>query len=74
LAAAAFGVWRVNSEIFVARGRIHEGAKRWDRILLAFLLPAFLAILPVASIDGGRSPWPQMSWWIVGLGYVLLLD
>jgi protein-S-isoprenylcysteine O-methyltransferase Ste14 len=73
LAAAAFHLWRVNPEIFVARSRIQKGTKGWDRFLLAFLLPAFLAILPVASIDAGRSQWPQVSWWVVSLGYVLLL-
>ena len=33
-ALAALYLWRVNPEIVVARSRIHEGTKRWDRILL----------------------------------------
>src|SRR4051794_35984667 len=39
----ALYLWRVNPEIFAARSRIHEGTKRWDRILLAFLFPAMAA-------------------------------
>ncbi len=64
---------RVNPDIFVARSRIHEGTKRWDRILLAFLFPMIAAILPVAALDAGRSHWFPVPWWVCGLGYILLL-
>jgi protein-S-isoprenylcysteine O-methyltransferase Ste14 len=73
LGAAALYLWRVNPEIFVARSRIREGTKPWDRVLLAFLFPAFLAIFPVASLDDARLDWSRVPWWVVGVGYVLLL-
>jgi protein-S-isoprenylcysteine O-methyltransferase Ste14 len=70
--AAALYLWRINPEIFAARSQIHPGTKRWDRILLGFLFPAMLAIFPVAALDDGRFQWSRMSWWFVGLGYLLL--
>jgi protein-S-isoprenylcysteine O-methyltransferase Ste14 len=69
---SALYLWRINPEIFAARSRIHPGTKRWDRILLGFLFPAMLAILPVAALDDGQFQWSRMSWWFVGLGYLLL--
>jgi protein-S-isoprenylcysteine O-methyltransferase Ste14 len=72
LGAAALYLWRINPEIFAARSRIHPESKRWDRILLGFLLPAMVAIIPVAALDDGRFQWSRMSWWFVGLGYFLL--
>jgi protein-S-isoprenylcysteine O-methyltransferase Ste14 len=65
-------LWRINPELFVARSRIQPGTKRWDRMLLGFLFPAMLAILAVAALDDGRFQWSRMSWWFVGLGYLLL--
>lgn len=62
---------RVNPEIFVARRRIHKGTKLWDRVLLGFLFPAFLAVLVVAALDDGRFGWSDLPWWSVGVGYVL---
>ncbi len=72
MVAAALYLWRVNPAIFAARGKIHEGTERLDRILLGFLLAAVLAIVPLASLDDGRFQWSRMSWWIVGVGYLLL--
>lgn len=50
---SALYLWRSNPEIFAARSRIHPGTKRWDRILLGLLLPAMVAIVPVAALDDG---------------------
>jgi protein-S-isoprenylcysteine O-methyltransferase Ste14 len=67
-------LWRINPEIFVARSRMfREGTKRWDRILLGFLLPAMIAIIPVAALDDGRFQWSRVPWWVVVTGYLLLL-
>jgi protein-S-isoprenylcysteine O-methyltransferase Ste14 len=71
MAAAALYMWRVNPENFAARSRIHEGTKACDRILLTFLFLGMLAILPVAALDDGRFHRSLMSWWFVGLGYLL---
>lgn len=70
---AALVLWRVNPVIYRARSRIQPGTKRWDRILLAMLFPAFLAILPVAALDDGRFHWLPVPWQVVGAGYVLLV-
>ena len=70
---SALYLWRVNPEIFAARRRIHEGTKRWDRILLAFLFPAMAAIVVVAALDDGRFHWSAVPGWACGLGYALLL-
>jgi len=66
-------LWRVNPEVIVARSNIHEGTKRWDKILLWFFLPAVYAIMPVAALDDGRFHWLPVPWWVCGVGYVLFL-
>ena len=43
LVAAGLYLWCVNPEVVLARIRFHRGTKRWDRILLCFLLPAVYA-------------------------------
>jgi protein-S-isoprenylcysteine O-methyltransferase Ste14 len=73
LGVSAPYLWRINPEIFAAPSRIHPGTKRWDRILLGFLFPAMIAIVPVGALDDGRFHWSRMSWWFVGLGYFLLI-
>ena len=67
-------LWRLNPEIFVARARLTgQGIRVWDRALLAILLPAFAAILPVAGLDDGRfHRAPAAGIWVVA-GYVLLV-
>jgi protein-S-isoprenylcysteine O-methyltransferase Ste14 len=73
LGVSARYLWWINPEIFAARSRIHPGTKRWDRILLGFLFPAMIAIVPVGALDDARFHWSRMSWWFVGLGYLLLI-
>jgi protein-S-isoprenylcysteine O-methyltransferase Ste14 len=72
--AAVLYLARVNPEIFVARSQLfREGTKRWDRILLGFLIPAMVVVLPVAALDDGRFHWSRMPSWVVAVGYLLLL-
>jgi len=71
--AGALAVGRVNPEIFAARSRIHEGTKGWDLVLLSLLMPAMLAIFPVAALDDARFHWSRAPWWVCGVGYVLFL-
>jgi|SRR6516165_6379105 hypothetical protein len=66
LAVVALYLWRVNPEVVVARTGLHEGTKRWDKILLWFFLPAVYAIIPVAALDDGRFQWVPMPWWVSG--------
>ena len=72
-AVSAVWVWRVNPEIFAARSRIHKGTKKWDRILLAALVPVMVVIFPVAALDDGRYHWHHVPWWMCGIGYVLVI-
>jgi protein-S-isoprenylcysteine O-methyltransferase Ste14 len=62
----------VNPEMVVARIRFHRGTKRWDRILLCFLVPAVYAVFLVATLDYGRH-WSPVPWWVCAIGYVLFL-
>jgi protein-S-isoprenylcysteine O-methyltransferase Ste14 len=70
---AALYLWRVNPEIYEARSQIHEGTKRWDRRLLAVMVPVMAATLIVAALDDARFHWHPVPWWVCGLGYVLVL-
>lgn len=64
---------RVNPIIFRARSRFQKGTKAWDRTLLAMILPAMVAILPVAALDAGRFQWLPVPSWAVLVGYAALL-
>jgi protein-S-isoprenylcysteine O-methyltransferase Ste14 len=66
-------ILRVNPEVLTARVNAHQGTKPWDRVLIGFLLPTIMAILPVAAFDDGRFHWLPLPWWVCALGYVLLL-
>lgn len=41
---------RINPMIYRARSRIQPGTKGWDKTLLAVILPAMVAIVPVAAL------------------------
>jgi protein-S-isoprenylcysteine O-methyltransferase Ste14 len=73
VAVAVLYLWRVNSEVVVARSKAHAGTKRWDKILLWFFFVTIYAILPVAALDDGRFHWFVLPWWVCGVGYLLLL-
>lgn len=64
---------RVNPVIYRARSRFQPGTKRWDKALLAVILPAMVAILPVAALDAGRFHWSAVPPWTVVLGYACML-
>lgn len=67
---AGLHLWRVNPEVVVARIAFHQVTKRWDKILLWFLLPALYAILPVAALDKRFHGLPAPAW-ACAIGYVL---
>jgi protein-S-isoprenylcysteine O-methyltransferase Ste14 len=73
LVVAGLYLWRVNPEVLVARARFHGGTKRWDRILVCFLIPASFAVFLVAALDYGRFHWLPVPWWVCGIGYALFL-
>ena len=64
---------RVNPEVIAARINRHKGTKRWDRILVAIMLPTLLAIPILAALDDGRFHWLSVPWWGCVLGYTLLI-
>jgi protein-S-isoprenylcysteine O-methyltransferase Ste14 len=64
---------RVNPIIFRARSRFQPGTKRWDKVLLSVILPAMVAIIPIAALDAGRFHWSVVPPWGVALGYAALL-
>jgi len=70
--ASALILWRVNPVIYRARSRFQPGTERWDRILLALMLPAMIAEIPLATLDAGRMFWSAVPFPIVILGYFLL--
>jgi protein-S-isoprenylcysteine O-methyltransferase Ste14 len=63
---------RVNPVIYRARSRFQPGTESWDLRLLAIILPAMVAEIPLATLDAGRMHWSQVPVWVVILGYVLL--
>ena len=48
---------RANPAVIAARVNRHEGTKGWDRLIVAFLIPAIISILPLAALDDGRYHW-----------------
>lgn len=64
---------RVNPVIYRARSRFQPGTKGWDKALLAIILPAMVAILPVAALDAGRLHGSHVPLWLVVSGYTALL-
>jgi protein-S-isoprenylcysteine O-methyltransferase Ste14 len=64
---------RVNPAIYRARSRFQPGTKGWDKALLAVILPAMVAILPVAALDAGRLHWSAVPLWLVAAGYGAVL-
>ncbi|MGK6317165.1 methyltransferase family protein [Neorhizobium sp. DT-125] len=63
----------VNPMIYRARSRFQAGTKSWDKALLAVILPAMVAILPVAALDAGRFHWSAVPAWAMPLGYATVL-
>lgn len=75
---SAFGVSvlviaRFNPIIYRARSQFQPGTKSWDKAILAVILPAMVAVLPVAAIDAGRFHWSVVPVWAVISGYIGML-
>jgi protein-S-isoprenylcysteine O-methyltransferase Ste14 len=73
LALSTLVVARLNPVIFRARSRFQPGTKGWDKALLWIMLPAMIAIIPLATLDAGRMHWSAMSLPLLLLGYILLI-
>lgn len=72
-AISALVLARVNPVIYRARSRFQPGTEAWDLRLLAIILPAMVAEIPLATLDAGRMHWSQVPSWVVVLGYALLI-
>ncbi|WP_256583201.1 MULTISPECIES: isoprenylcysteine carboxylmethyltransferase family protein [Pseudomonas] len=64
---------RVNPVIYRARSRVQAGTQSWDKKLLALILPAMAAVLPVAALDAGRLHGSAVPAWVVLAGYLAVL-
>jgi protein-S-isoprenylcysteine O-methyltransferase Ste14 len=64
---------RVNPAIYRARSRFQPGTEGWDKALLAVMLPAMAAILPIGALDAGRFQWSHVPGRLVGLGYAAMV-
>ncbi len=69
---AALVLARVNPVIYRARSRFQPGTKGWDKVLLALMLPAMVAEIPLATLDAGRLFWSHVPLPVVLAGYLLL--
>ncbi|MNJ47051.1 Isoprenylcysteine carboxyl methyltransferase (ICMT) family protein [compost metagenome] len=72
-AVSALVLARVNPVIYRARSRFQAGTKSWDKALLALILPAMTAVLPVAALDAGRFHHALVPGWLVLMGYAAVL-
>jgi protein-S-isoprenylcysteine O-methyltransferase Ste14 len=72
MAATVLYLWRTNPAVFIARAKIQQGTKPWDRVILRFFLLSFLAIFPIAGLDS-HFGWSFVPTWLVVVGYVLFL-
>jgi len=63
---------RRDPELLSRRGRIGEGTKRWDRVVLGLFGLSFLAVMLVAALDVGRgwAPLPLVLWPLGAVMYV----
>src|SRR5262245_22794439 len=69
MTVATLYLWSTNPEIFVARSKIHAETKRWDKLVLVFVLFSFFAIFPTAGLDH-RYGWSFVPLWLVVAGYL----
>ncbi len=65
-------IWHVNPDLLVARSRFRF-VKRWDKILVCFMIPSLVAIFVVAALESGRFHWLPVPWWVCAVGCVLFL-
>src|SRR4051812_39346574 len=71
--ASAIWIARANPVIYRARSRFQPGTQAWDKKLLALMLPAMVAEIPLATLDAGRLHWSNAPLWIAVLGYAMVL-
>lgn len=66
-------LWK-NPELVAARGRLHRKEMRtFDKIFMAFYLPAWFALPVVAGLDAVRFGWSSLPWAALWPGVILQL-
>ncbi len=56
------------------RGKIQEGTKTWDKVLLAVHFTSYLLGIPIiAGLDIGRFQWSQLNWNFFAIGLVIYI-
>jgi len=65
-------IWRRDPEVLRRRGKIGQGTKTWDKIVLGLFGTAYLTVIIVAGLDE-RYTWSTMSGWLWPLGAALYM-
>jgi len=69
-----FWAIRNDTELMTERSRIGQGAKSWDKLILALSGLTYLVSVIVAGFDSGRYQWsPNFHWSIYVSGIALTL-
>ncbi|HEC03484.1 MAG TPA: isoprenylcysteine carboxylmethyltransferase family protein [Phycisphaerales bacterium] len=63
-------VWRKDPEVLRRRGKIGQGTRTWDKVVLGLFGTAYIAVIIVAGLDE-RYAWSTMSGWLWPLGAAL---
>ncbi|MHC4165687.1 MAG: methyltransferase family protein, partial [Planctomycetota bacterium] len=63
-------VWRRDPEVLRRRGKIGQGTKTWDKIVLGLFGTTYFALIVVAALDE-RYDWSSMSGWFWPLGVAM---
>ena len=64
-------LWRRNPDLLRRRGRIGEGTKTWDKIILGTFGVTSVLIMIVGALDSGRYHWSMMPLWLWPVGAAL---
>lgn len=69
-----FRAIRNDPELMSERSKIGQGAKSWDKMILAFSAVAYLVSVIVAGLDSGRYHGsPKLPWTLYAAGIILTI-
>lgn len=66
-------LWRKNPDLLHRRGRIGEGTKTWDKVILSSFGLTSVLIMMVGALDAGRYHWSVMTLWLWPVGAALFI-
>jgi protein-S-isoprenylcysteine O-methyltransferase Ste14 len=76
LVTALMNFWAIRNdkELMTERSKIGQGAKSWDKLILALSALTYLTSIVVAGFDSGRYQWsPDFHWSIYASGIALTI-